>query len=77
MSRRDVCSRTWRVGLYTARLIVPQGLEGLAHAVVEWEPTMPQRLSPVQMRQYTTGRDRALAELAADLVGTSEGAVTR
>lgn len=38
----------------------------LIHAVLEWDPTTPSRLTDEELRQYRDGRNRALADLAAE-----------
>ncbi|MDP9124023.1 MAG: hypothetical protein M3N82_05410 [Pseudomonadota bacterium] len=64
-------ARTWSVGRWTVTVTLPEVAPGqMRHAVLEWSPAMPTRpLSKSQMRQYRRGRDRALGELAAALVG--------
>lgn len=59
-------SRTWKVGRYTAELSVPALRSGQpVHAVIEWSPDVPRRLTASETQDYLAGRTQALAELAA------------
>ena len=61
-------TRTWRVGKRTVTCTVPQVRSGqVLHAAFEWTPNMPRRLSRREWRQYRAGRDKAFAELFAEL----------
>lgn len=63
-----VATRRWSVGPYTATMSIPRPFEGsLLHAVVEWEPRQPARLTARQMDEYRTGRNAAVRSLAAEL----------
>lgn len=60
--------RSWPVGVFTCELTVQRPKTGaLMNAVVEWTPAEPPRLSTEEWRQYRAGRNRAIAELAAQL----------
>ena len=60
--------RTWRVAGYTCELTVQRPKSGaLVHAVCEWTPAEPSRLSAEEWREYRMGRNRAISELAAEL----------
>ena len=60
--------RTFRVGKRKVTLSVPQIRSGqVAHAVIEWHPDMPRRLSRREWKQYRQGRDAAFAELCGEL----------
>ncbi|MFT3816038.1 MAG: hypothetical protein QM750_00160 [Rubrivivax sp.] len=63
MSASAAFTRSWRVGSHVATLSVPRA-GGFEVAVIEW---LPGRLSADELHQYRQGRDRALAELAAEL----------
>lgn len=68
MSAELAFSRTWRVGKYRATLSCPKPRPGVtASAVIEWEPSVPQRLTPAEATEYRSGRDSALAALAQAL----------
>lgn len=68
MSAEAAFTRTWRVGRYRATLSCPRPRPGVsAAACVEWEPSIPQRLTPEEARAYRAGRDAALRDLAAEL----------
>lgn len=61
-------SRSWRVGRYRVELSVPRPKHGSAvHAVMEWIPRMPPKLTPDEIDEYRAGRDSALKEMAAEL----------
>lgn len=57
--------RTWKVGPWTATLTVPAPRKGeLLSAVIEWDPSMPDRaLTSAERTQYRAGRDAAIASL--------------
>lgn len=58
-------TRSWPVGRYTATLTAPRPKAGAASsAVVEWQPALPHRLTPEELRQYRAGRDAALTDMA-------------
>lgn len=57
--------RSWKVGRYTCTLSVPAG-KALC-ASVEWEPSMPKTLNAAELAAYTAGRNRAVAQIAAEL----------
>ena len=60
--------RSWRVGKRKVTLTVSQIRAGqVAHAVIEWHPDMPRRLSRREWKQYRQGRDAAFAELCREL----------
>ena len=57
--------RSWTVGDRTCTLSVPRPSPSTAlHAVIEWAPAPPSRLSGPEWVQYRQGRDAALAEVA-------------
>lgn len=61
-------TRAWSVGSYRAELSCWRPRPGaVLSAVVEWIPSPPQRLTPVEMRAYKAGRDAAFRDLAAEL----------
>ena len=61
-------SRAWPVGERTVTLTVQRPKEGtVMSAVAEWSPDEPTRLSTAEWRQYRSGRNRAIADLAAEL----------
>jgi hypothetical protein len=61
--------RTFAVGERTVTVTVPRAAPGAVVAMAfEWSPDTPPRLSPSEWREYRTGRDAALAELA-DVIG--------
>lgn len=60
--------RSWPVGRFTCTMTVPRpDPHGVVHAVAEWTPTEPTRLTTEEWRQYRAGRNRALAEISAEL----------
>jgi hypothetical protein len=60
--------RSWKVGSHACTLTVPRPAACRAlHAVFEWEPAVPERFSEAEWAQYRSGRDAALAEIAAEL----------
>ena len=60
--------KTWKVGKRTCTLTVPRfNAGGVLHAVVEWSPDEPSRLSTEEVAQYRAGRNHALAGIAAEL----------
>lgn len=56
-------SRTFRVGRrYRATVVIPRGDAGrVAHAVVEWSPGVPARLTEAERRAYAEGMEAAVA----------------
>lgn len=59
--------RSWKVGDYTCELTVQRPRAGtLVHAVCEWSPTEPSRLSTEEWREYRIGRNQAISELAVE-----------
>jgi hypothetical protein len=61
-------TRSWKVGHRTIVLTLQRPKRGaVVHAVAEWTPTAPTGLSSDEWIQYRTGRDKALAELSAEL----------
>lgn len=63
-----VAVRTWPVGRYIVTMSIPKPRRGsVISATVEWAPDEPARLSVEELRQYRSGRNLALAELAAEL----------
>ena len=68
MSAAATITRTWVVGSRTVTLAVPPLAQGgLMHAVAEWAPDQPKRLNQAEAEQYRVGRNRAIAEIAAEL----------
>ncbi len=60
--------RTWRVGKRRVTMTAPQIRNGqVGMATIEWQPTMPSKLSGREWKQYRTGRDAAFADLCGDL----------
>ncbi|MBT9491491.1 MAG: hypothetical protein IV107_03915 [Paucibacter sp.] len=56
-------TRTWKIGRYTATLTVPP-LDGcIVHAVIEWEPHVPNDLTADELQSYRAGCNAAFAEL--------------
>ena len=69
MSAESAFTRSWRVGAYLATLSCPRPHPGAtAFACIEWEPSIPQRMTPAEVTEYRVGRDSALAELAEEMV---------
>lgn len=61
-------TKTWQAGRYTCTLTLQRPKPGaVVHAVVEWQPTMPTRLTDEERAAYRRGRDAALAEMSAAL----------
>jgi hypothetical protein len=62
--------RSFRVGKWTCTMTFPRPQRGAVLCMAtEWSPSVPRRLSAAQMREYRSGRDRALVELAGMLGG--------
>ena len=60
--------RSWPVGERMCTLSVPAFKPGgVVHAVCEWSPDEPSRLSIEERREYHFGRNHALAGIAAEL----------
>lgn len=65
-------TRSWPVGRRTCTLTVQRPTKGRpACAVVEWSPDAPSSLSAAEWTAYRAGRNRAAAELAAQLGGAA------
>jgi uncharacterized protein (UPF0254 family) len=60
-------SRSWKVGAYVCTLFVPPMRAGVMHAIIEWDPRQPDSLNREEIAAYRRGRNRALAELSAEL----------
>lgn len=61
----------WKVGRHTASLSIPRADRGaVAAAVIEWDPTVPTRLTEGELAEYRAGRAVAMAELSRLLGGT-------
>lgn len=56
-------TKTWAVGRYTATLTVPPLNAGLVHAVIDWEPVIPDDLTPDELKAYRRGCVEAFTEL--------------
>lgn len=57
-------TRSWTVGHYEVTLTVQPPRRGrVAHAHVEWSPSVPTVLTAAEWHEYRTGRDAAFAEL--------------
>ena len=68
MAEQAAMVRSWRVGRRTVTATVPQVRPGqVVHTAMEWSPNMPRRMTKREWRQYRAGRDKAFAELFADL----------
>ncbi len=64
MAESVTMTRTWR----TVTCTVPKPRSGeVLSTAMEWSPNMPRRLSRREWRQYRAGRDKAFAELFAEL----------
>ncbi len=60
--------RTWPVGQFTCTLTVQRPRAGaVVTCTVEWSPRVPQALAPDEVTAYRAGRNRALAEVSAEL----------
>ncbi len=60
-----VLTRSFRVGCRTVTMTMPAPRLGECVCLaIEWAPTPPRRLSKREWRQYRTGRNAAVAELA-------------
>jgi len=68
MSAQAAITRSWPVGKRTVTLSVPPLKHGtVMHAVIEWAPEQPPRLSGEEWHEYRVGRQIALAEIAGQL----------
>ena len=68
MSAQAAITRAWKVGRYTATLTVPASITaGLMQAVIEWTPQAPNRLTQRELQEYRRLRNKALAEISAEL----------
>jgi len=61
-------TRSWQVGRYRATLTMPPVTNGVLHACIEWQPSVPRDLTPGELEAYRLGRDRAFAELGLSAV---------
>lgn len=63
-----VVTRAWAVGRRTVTVAIPRPVPGqVVHAVFEWDPDVPTRLTDNEWRQYRDGRQAALTEIAETL----------
>jgi hypothetical protein len=68
MSGESGFTRSWQVGKYTATLSCARPQPGQAMAAsIEWDPSLPDRLSDQEVAAYRAGRDHALAELSVEM----------
>ena len=68
MAEQAALVRSWRVGKRTVTATVPQVRSGqVLHAAFEWTPDQPRRMSRREWKQYRKGRDKAFAELFAEI----------
>lgn len=57
--------RAFPVGERVCTITIPRPKAGEAiYMTVEWDPSMPRRLSESEWHEYRAGRDAALAEVA-------------
>jgi hypothetical protein len=64
-----LATRPWQVGSsWTVTLTIPPGVPGKgAVCTIEWDPSVPERLTPDELEQYRGGRNEALADVAREL----------
>ena len=63
-----VAVRSWKAGGYTCEMTVQRPKPGaVVNALVEWSPNEPSRLTAEEWAEYRAGRNRAIAQLAAEL----------
>ena len=64
--------RSFRVGKRTCTMTIQAPRPGgSCNAAAEWSPSLPNRpFTKQELRQYRTGRDAIMAELAAQLGGS-------
>lgn len=67
MSAEAAFIRSWHVGSREVTLSAPRDATGAVHAIIEWSPDLPRSLTLDELAEYRTGRNRALADLAAEL----------
>ena len=68
MSAEAALTRSWPVGDRTCTLTVQRPKAGaVMSATAEWNPDEPSRLSAEEWHEYRSGRNRAIAEFAAEL----------
>jgi len=61
-------TRSWSAGRYTCTLTIQRPQRGaLVHAVIEWSPEQPHRLTDGEIAEYRAGRNKAMAELSREL----------
>lgn len=61
-------TRSWKVGHRTVTVSITRPVPGkVVHAVFEWDPDVPTRLTDDELRQYRDGRRSALIEIAEAL----------
>jgi hypothetical protein len=61
-------TRSWRVGSRQVTMTIPRAKPGaMRAAAIEWWPDAPPRLTGSEWHEYRSGRDAAMAELAAEL----------
>ena len=64
--------RTFKVGGYECTLTFPKTAQGqVLSMTAEWDPQVPDRLTPDELDQYRAGRDAAVAEMAQILGGNA------
>jgi len=60
--------RSWKAGACTCTLTVQRPRPGAAVACcIEWAPAQPRRLSDAELHEYRVGRNKALAEISAEM----------
>lgn len=71
-----VLIRSWPAGRYTCTLTVQRPKAGaMVHAVIEWAPEQPKRLTDGEIAEYRRGRNAALAELSEELGGVNAAVI--
>ncbi len=67
--------RTFKVGRFECTLTFPQTARSSVLAMsAEWSPSMPERLTTAELKQYRVGRNAAIEELAT-IVGANVAVV--
>jgi hypothetical protein len=69
-AERSILTDTFRVGKYTVTMTIQKPRIGcVTHAVCEWEPDQPIRLTKRELKQYRKGRDALAAKVLESLGG--------
>ena len=60
-------TRSWKVGRYTATLIIERLPTGGHRSHCDWDPHQPKRMGPVMEAEWQAGLHIAIASIRAEL----------